>query len=250
MLVKSLAITLLSLSTLLAQGNEIANLGAGLLAHTEVARQAVAHHDSRAALDQIAQALAAAEQIRAASNSNEEPLRVQIARDVDAVSTTVPAKRRGSADRLKPNSSVSQVSGSYNATVLNVSSARNHLLAAQTALSKGDMDAAAADLAAVEADKVIEVYNGDLPLMQARDNLVLALARVRDGKYKDAILPLKSASRAIDRYAHQEPRPHHADRAARVSLEVDALAEHIDKDHEDAAGRIAGWLSFVKDWDR
>jgi len=247
---KSLSIALFALTPLIGQGNEIATLGGQLLARTEVARQALAHRDTTAALDQIAQAIAAADQIRAASKSSEEPLRVELSRDVDAISTIVPAKPRGSADRLKKNSSVSQVSGTYNATVLNVSSARNHLVAAQTALNNGDLDAAATDLASVEGDKSFTSYNGEMPLMQARDNLALALARVRDTKYKDAILALKSASRAIDRYAHQEPRPKHAQRASTVAIQLNAFADRIEKDHEDAADRIAGWMAQVNDWDR
>ena len=245
---RSLTIALIGLSPLLGQRHEMATLGSSVLQHTDIARQALANHDTKAALDHVGQALAATDQIRAAANSSEEPLRVEIARDVDAVSTRAPAKRHGSADRLQPNSSVSQVSGTYNSTILNVSSARNHLLAAQTALNHGDADAAGTDLAAVQGDTVASSFNGELPLVQARDNLALAQARVRDGKYKDAILPLKSAARALDRFANQEPRPQHADMAARMSLELNAYADRIEKDHVDAPDRVAGWLDHVTSW--
>src|SRR5438477_6618960 len=108
---KPIAIAVIALAPLFAQGTEVANQGAAVLRYSEIAQQALDHHDTKAALAAVGQALEATDQIRANVKSNEEPLRVQIARDVDTVTTMVPAKRRGSADRLKHNSSVSQVSG-------------------------------------------------------------------------------------------------------------------------------------------
>ena len=151
----------------------------------------------------------------------------------------MPAKRR---------SSVSEVNGRYTATILNVTNARNHLLAAQSALKKAIWTPPSVNLAAVQGDVATRSYSGDLPLVQAKDNLDLALARIRDGKYKDAILPLKSASRALDRFAHQSPAPRPATMASRFSIEIDAYAERIGKDHVDAPSRIAAWLDKVNAW--
>jgi hypothetical protein len=219
---------------------EQATLASQVLQHTDIARQAIAHRDRQAALDHVAQALSVAGKI----NSTYVP----IASEFDAVSTTVPAKRQGSADRLKHNASISEVSGTYTATILNVSSARNQLMATQAALEKGDLEAADLDLVAVQSDVVTKSFSGDLPLVRAKQNLELALTRVKDGNYKDAILPLKSASRALDKYAHQNPAPPPADLASRYSLDMDAYAERIAKDHADAADRIAGWRDKVTDW--
>src|SRR5215472_14612275 len=104
---KSLTVGLIALWPLLAQPQaEVRTRAASVLQHTQIARQALDHRDSRAALDHIAQALAATDQIKAALPTQEEPVRVALASDFDAVSTMVPAKRHGSADRLKHNSSV------------------------------------------------------------------------------------------------------------------------------------------------
>jgi hypothetical protein len=131
-----------------------------------------------------------------------------------------------------------------------VSSARAHLEAARAALEKGDHEAARSDLAAVQSDVVTNTYSGEFPLVQARENLAIALARVRDGKYKDAVLPLNSAARALDRWAHQEPRPKPkiADRAMRMSVQINAYAERIVHDHADAIDRVNGWWQQVTDW--
>jgi YfdX protein len=227
---------------------EMATVASSVLQHTDVAHQAITHGDTQTALDRVRQALAATDQLLAASKSDGEPLRVPIASDFEGVSTMVPAKRHGSADRLQHNASISEVNGWYTATILNVSSARTHLLAAQTALEHGDRDAADLDLAAAQGDVTTKSISGDLPLVQAKDNLDLALTRVRDGNYKDAILPLKSAARALDRFAHQSPAPPAADVASRFSIGIDAFAERIAKDHDDAADRITGWLDRVTDW--
>jgi hypothetical protein len=245
---KSLAIVLFALSPLAAQSTEVATLGSSLMQRADVARQALAHRDTKAAQDHIAQALAAADKIKAASPAAEEPLRVPLASAFDGVSTIVPAKGRGSANRLKHNSSVSEVHGTYTATMLNVTSARNHLLAAQAALNKGDTNAAVTDLVAVRSDVVTTSINGELPLAQARNNLVIAQARIRDGKYKDAVLPLNSAGRALDRFAHAKPAPRHAEMATKMAIQMNAYAERIERDHVDAADRVAGWLSHVTDW--
>jgi hypothetical protein len=245
---KSLAIALLALGPLCAQQSDSPALGTSVLQHADIARQALANHDTKAALDHITQALAAVDQIKAASPGAEEPLRVRLASALDAVSTIVPAKRSGSADRLKSNSSVSEVNGTYTVTALNVSSARNHLLAAQSAVKAGDNDAAATDVAAVQGDVTTTSMSGDLPLVQAKNDLAIALARVRDSKYKDSILPLKSASRALDRFVHQEPKPHHAEMASKMALEINAYSERIEKDHTDASDRVAGWLDHVNGW--
>ena len=212
---------------------ELATLASGILQHTDVARQAIAHRDAPAAQNHIRQALEMAGKIKDTF--------AHISSEFDTVSTTVSSKRHGSG-------SVSEVNGSYTTTILNVASARNHLLAAQAALEKGDLDAAGTDLAAVQADVVTKTFNGDLPLVQAKDNLEIALARVREGKYKDAILPLKSAARALDRFAHQNPAPQPADVVSRFSIEIDAYAERITKDHADAPDRVTAWLNQVTDW--
>jgi hypothetical protein len=245
---KSLAIGLIALAPLLAQTPDFRAQGALVLEHTKVARQAVANQDTQAALDQIGQALAAANQIKVAQPGAEEPLQVPLSSDFDGVSTMVPAKKRGSLDRMKPNSSVSEVQGNYTVTTLNVSSASNHLMAAQAALRNGDSATADSNLAAVQGDVVTRSYNGEMPLVQAKDNLALVMARVQEGKYKDAVLPLKSASRALDRFAHQDPQPRHAKYAEKLSIDMNAYAERIQKDHADAPDRVTGWLDQVNHW--
>jgi hypothetical protein len=224
---------------------EVSAEAAGILAQTDVARQALANHDTAAALGYVNQALQKVEKVERMAGGS-QPLIVPLAGEFEGESTMVPAKRH--SDRLKHNASVSEVTGKYTATTLNVSTARQQLEAARAALTNNDPSAADADLAAVQAAVVTKSFDGDLPLAQARENLALARKRVLDGKYKDAILPLKSAARALDRFARQAPRPEIADVAERMRIDIDAYAEHITHDHADALDRLAGWSDQVTRW--
>jgi YfdX protein len=210
---------------------ELSTQAASLVRQAEIARQAVANHDPSVARDHVQQALALAAKLPEAA--------VPISSEFEGVSTLVPAKRR---------TSVSAVTGEYTATTLNVSAARGHLQAALAAIDKGDLEAAGADLAAMQSEVVTKTYSGEFPLVQARDNLAIARARATEAKYKDAILPLKSAARALDRWAHEAPRPKFADLAARLSIELEAYAERIGHDHDDAVDRISAWCDQVTDW--
>ena len=227
---------------------EISSAAANLLQQADIARQAAANHDVTGAREHAQQALAAAAKIQQLAGSPPDPLVVPIYIEFESISTMVPAKRHGSADRLKHNASVSEVTGDYTATSLNVSSAHAHLQAGLAALDRIDTNAAGADFSAVQADVSTKTYSGQFPLVRARENLALARTRAMDNKYKDAVLPLKSAARALNSWAHQKPTPKVADVAARLSVEMDAYAERIAHDHGDAVNRITAWWDQVTDW--
>jgi hypothetical protein len=219
---------------------EASTLAAALLSQTDAARQAVAHHDPRAAQGSVRQAMDLAARIETLAAQHGQPVVVTISSDFAKQSTIVPAGKR--------DASISQVSGAYTATRLNITNAQVQLEAARSALQQSDLKAADADLAAVQASVVTRNYTGDMPVMQARENLAIAQSRVRQGAYKDAILPLKSASRALDRFAQQMPKPQQSELAERMKLDIDAYADRILHDHSDALDRINGWYSQVTDW--
>ena len=227
------------------RSREMSNVAANLLAQVTVARQAIAHQDLAAAQSAVRQASSFGDQIRAMAPSA-DPLIVPISTQSDTVSTIVPAHKH--SGRLKKNAEVSDVSGSYSATTLNLTLARQELQDARGALDAGRMSDADRDLASVESAAKTETYSGELPLMEVRQNLTIARTRVEAGDYKNSILPLKSAARALDRFVRQDPRPRHADRAETMRIEMDAYAEGIRKDHADALSRINGWLDQVRDW--
>src|SRR5262249_40800795 len=133
-------------------------------------------------------------------------------------------------------------------TFVNVTNALNQLQAAQTALTAGDPSAAALDLAALQGSVVSRSYRGEFPLVQARENLAIARTRAQTGNFKDAILPLKSAARALDRFAQQSSARRYADLAERMRIEIDGYAERITRDHGDALDRITAWENQVSDW--
>lgn len=219
---------------------EISTLAASLLQQTDLARQAIAHHDQRAAQEAIRQAQDLTRKIETTAGTRNQPLVVTVSSQLDKEATMVPARKR--------NASISEVRGTLTATLLNVTNARLKLESASQALQAGDFNAADMDLAAVQAGAVTKTYTGDMPVMQARENLSIARSRVQQGDYKDAILPLKSAASALDRFAQQVPKPQQAELAEKMKLDIDAYAERITHDHTDALDRVNGWYDQVDDW--
>jgi hypothetical protein len=226
---------------------QLSNMAASLLAQADVARQAVAHRDSTAAESAIRQALSETELIQGTAPPA-DPLMVPISVDFDSSEMSAPARAHHAASRLKRNADIAEATGDYNATILNVTAARQHLEAAQAALYRGDFAAADSDLTGVQQAVTKKTYSGELPLVQARDNLTLARGRALAGNYKDTILPLESASRALDRFAQSHLGTSQANRAEEMHIQIDALAQHITKDHATAVDQITGWWDQVADW--
>ncbi len=224
---------------------KLSNMAASLLAQTDVARQALANHDASAAQASIRQALTLTEMMQSTAPPA-DPLMVPISVEYDSSESFVPAIKH--AGRLKKNADISEVNGDYNATILNATAARQHLEEAQAALYKGDMAAADSDLAGVHDAVSTRSYSGELPLVQARDNLTLARTRVVAGDFKDAVLPLSAASRALDRFAQRHPGTSVGKQAETMRIQIAACADQIAKDHTEALNRITGWYDQVTDW--
>jgi hypothetical protein len=96
--------------------------------------------------------------------------------------------------------------------MLDVSAAKEHLQAAKHALSNDKYEAADGALAAVQRGVGFAYVEVDLPLLRARENLMLAKAQVQAGQVQDARMPIESAAQALERYAPRADKP----RAAQV----------------------------------
>jgi hypothetical protein len=86
-----------------------------------------------------------------------------------------------------------------------------------------------------------------MPLDMAWRNLELARARVLDGKYKDAVVPLRSAAQALGDFEKSCT----GDQASTVESARQAMvaaADSISHDHDGAVSRIDVWLGSVRQW--
>lgn len=228
----------------------------GVVSQTRQARHALAFGYKTAALDHVNRAVAMAQDIQTAARGTGldtgGKLSVPIYTERETETTYTPVKRgKGenmSASRLQRDTNVRQVTAQTTRTSLDVIEALEFLTAARTSLDGGNYAAADASLGRLEHEAVnAQSDSRHLPLLRALENLDLARARVAEGKYKEARMPLKSAAQALADYQGTKGHPR-AQEAGIMRTEMDAYADKIGRDHSDATRLIQDWYDTVKAW--
>lgn len=234
---------LLTLGAVAAAQPGLPNLAAGVMDQTRQAQQAVAARDSAAANDHVKRALATVAMIEQ-NAPPERPILIPIFQEVETETTVTPVKKHAELDK---RSSIRGVEGDATTTRLDVTAAGERLRTAQTALAAGDWAGAQAALAAVESSVSTSKSTGAMPLEMARQNLQLARTRVLEGKFHDAELPLKSAAQALGDYEKGMTGAQAAEvESARQAMA--GYASRVEHEHDDAAGRIDGWMQMMRRW--
>lgn len=221
---------------------DLSNLAAGVLQQTRMARQAIASRDRDSAVGHVRQALATVSEIQQKAGELPRPLMIPIGSQTETSTTVTPVHKNGD---LKHNSAVRGVNGDTTTTRLNITAAADRLPAAEAALESGNWTAADAALGDIEGSMSVTETNGNMPLNMARQNLEIAKARVMDGKYHDAVLPLRSAAQALGDYE----RHCSGQQAANIEMtrqEMLSMAAHITHEHESAVGRIDAWTEMTR----
>jgi hypothetical protein len=249
MIMRNVSVFLMALATG-AAAQDLASLAGGILEQSRLARDAVAIQDKAAAMDHINHALAAVQEIQMQTAGQPAPLLVNVYTEWDATSTYRPVKRKNSdevsADRWKKDTSVRDVEGEQAVGKLDISSASVDLTTAKTALAAEDWTGAGNALDAVQSRVVRQEYQGSLPLLKAQQNLSLARSRIAEGKFKDAVAPLRAAAQGLAQY--ETLSPDHAAAAETMREQIDAYANDIRHNHADAFQRIDLWASRVNQW--
>jgi hypothetical protein len=244
-----LLLTVLSLNAQDPQ-RDLPGMAKGILDQAKLAQQAVASYDKDAALDHIKQGLSLADEIRQDSPDSVRPILVPVYREIDATTTYTPVKHKDGemrADRLKGDTSIRGVSGDVTTARLDVTAAGERLQTAQASVANRDWSGANAALAAVAASVVVSQSQGSMPLDMARQNLQLARARVIDGKYKDAAVPLRSAAQALSDFEKYCTEPQStAVKSTRQAIL--GYANSIAHNHDGATGKIDEWLVSLNQW--
>lgn len=223
---------------------DLPNLAAGVLQQTHMARQAIAAHDRDSAVGHVKQAIATVNEIEQKAGELPRPLMIPISSQTETSTTVTPVHRNGD---LKHNSAVRGVDGETTTTRLNITAAADRLPVAETALESGNWSTADAALGDVEGNTSVTQTTGNMPLNMARQNLDIAKARVLEGKYHDAELPLRSAAQALGDYEKRCS----AQQAANVELMRQAMlsmAAHITHEHDGAVGQIDSWTEMTRQW--
>jgi YfdX protein len=223
---------------------DLSNLAAGVLQQTRVAKQAIASHDRDSAIGHVKQAIATVNEIQQNAGELPHPLMIPISSQTETSTTVTPVHKNGD---LKHNSAVRGVDGETSTTRLNLTAAADRLPVAEAALESGDWNAANAALGDVEGSTSVTQTTGNMPLNMARQNLELAKTRVMEGKYHDAVLPLRSAAQALGDYERRIS----GQQAANIETTRQAMlsmAAHITHEHDGAVGQIDAWTEMTRQW--
>lgn len=220
-----------------------------LIDSTRSAREAIARNDTRAALDAVKRALDASREI---DRKHGRPGKIPVYSEVVRISVHAPAKvggtppsHTGSADRTRQP--IQQVAAEYTNVFLNTTSTTKHLYQARAALERNDIKSAGNALAAVQSAVTTESVGADMPLIRARENLVIAAGQVRTGDYRSAQVTLGTAVEALENYANGV-NPAHEAQARVLGREIVLYAQRLLTDSNGAAAKIEDWWDRIASW--
>jgi hypothetical protein len=206
-----------------ACAQDVHQLASGVLQQSKLAAQAATQHDRTAALDHIRQGWAFANQIlEVTPPSTPRPVLVRIFQDSET-------PQRVSLGRL------------------DISSAAIRFENARSAVQRGDWAAAGSDLRAISESLLHTAVEGNLPLLEARQNLRLARIRVEEHRYGDAAAPLRAAALDLADYEKLPLGP--LDKNAEYFREqIGNYAHTVAEHHHEASRQIDYWLGFIDRW--
>lgn len=230
-----------------AQG--LPGMAAGVLEQAKLARQAITSHDQNAALDHVRQAQTLMAEIHAQTAGQPQPvlIPVQTTTETTTMYTDVKHAKNGemTANRMKKHTHVSDVEQETSAEEMNVTSAQSNLDAAQAALQR--VDWTGADTALAEVTNLVHTSgaNASVPLLQARQNLLLARDRISAGDYNAAVAPLREAEHALADF-EQQNHGSLGQQAEDMRQNIEGMARHIKRNA--SLFTIDEWLHTVQRW--
>lgn len=83
-----------------------------------------------------------------------------------------------------------------------------------------------------------------MPLLVARQSLLLAQSRILEANYQAVVEPLSAAARALAAFETQEPGPN-GQTAEYMRQQIDDYTHVVAADHSDALSRIDDWLKRI-----
>ncbi len=221
---------------------------ASIMEHSRLAREAIAAQLGSQALSEVNKALSLATDVLSKTSREARPVLIPISSGVERVTTYSPAKA-GKQSKPSGNSSIRRVREKYSQVSLDVTLAANQLQKAKELLEKQDLSGADTELADIETGVVVRKGSADVPLLKTRENLMLARARILEGKWKDAQMPLHAASQALQDYFAESPGPQ-AGKAREMWPAMDKMATRLKKKPRAALASINQWLQEVDGFDQ
>jgi len=236
---------------------QLSNDVATVLQDTQHARRALWHQNKQQAMTDVDNALHAVKQLNQASNNAWfVPLYTELG-EYSAIGpfntpTTVSHNPNGqnwnsnsgnSANNQQNqnqqemnNLAAKRVVGQYTSICLDTRAAESNLRAAKDALNSGNLSEAKSDLSAVQNSVMAETVESDMPLLRARENLIIARMAARQGNFAQVHTSLQAAARALNTYEQQGGQ--HATEAQHLQSKITQYDQNLAQNHSNASARI------------
>ena len=208
------------MTCLRAATQNISGMAAELIRQSELAREASLQRNRIPALSHIGRAQALAEEILEAAPPEPQPVLVRVYR------TNEPAVSTGRLD---------------------VSSASRRLESAAKAVQNDHWVTADSDLSAIPESLIRTKVEGTMPLLEARQDLSLALIRVQERRFHAAVAPLGETAQDLAEFERLVPGPIAQD-AEYFRQRIDSYASQLPRHHAYAVGEIEYFQSFIDQW--
>lgn len=149
-------------------------------------------------------------------------------------------------DRKAKTDAVTGVVGSYTDVTVNLQTVKTNLQKAQQDVESNNLQAADQDLKRAEDSVNVQTVAADLPLLRARENLMLARSAASSGDYMETQAALRAAANALGNYAKVSQS--HSSEAK--SLESQIRDYHLNSVQQDqnATSKIQNWWSETTEW--
>jgi len=231
-----------------------------ILTHTARARDGIAQKNAKEARRNVKQGLTLVGVIEEAVPPNEveivirsrgtvyeatdqvKPTIVPMYSDAATVSLLTPIEAaQKKSGKLKGDPSVRDVELRYTRIEMDLEVARRQLEAAQQALQKGELKQADQALGAIQNSVVLEFVEQDLPLLEARRNLMMGQKLLAQGDQDAARKAIRAAAGSLQKYSRRYTGEF-AEKMAEVASHINSYLNR--KDELDSA-KIDRWWDEI-----
>lgn len=158
-----------------------------------------------------------------------------------------PAEQPSQSSRTAMTPVVAGVEAHSTQIMLDVSAAEQHLQAAKRALNNDKYEAADGALAAVQRGVSFAFVEVDLPLLRARENLMLAKTHAQAGQVQDARMTLQAAAQALETYAQRADKSR-APQAQSLQQEIEDYAQQLPQQGQPTRRKIQQTVEQIDEW--
>jgi YfdX protein len=142
---------------------------------------------------------------------------------------------------------VAGVEAHHTHIMLDVGAAEEHLQAAKQALNNNKYEVTDGALAAVQRGVSFAYIEVDLPLLRARENLMLAKAQVQAGQVQDARINLEAAAQALERYGQHADKSH-ASQVQSLQKEIQNYAQQLPPQAQQTQQQNQQVVEQINEW--